>query len=304
MTKISKWFSNNLDWLILLGVAVLCTVFILCGTKSENGSITLDGNDAKIEEYTTNFIEDANEALNRLMNEDAPTDQDTIDANDEEATGQGFYTTIDDIIGRMLANGNNDGGNGWQCSRYTGYLATGKWSYSASHPDYGPVNGKNVAEWLVKNYGFKYVDTPVRGAIGSGGFNTTYGHTALYLYSTGTNTAMVNDANYVPLTVSTHNMNISGWVWVVPGNYNPTPTTEPTTDSTTEPETGEVSYTYVKGDYFSRVLVQLGYDEGKLWGEDGSVRYYTNQLIEQGVLDANGNIKVGVPFTLTRRNND
>lgn len=297
MKKASKWFANNLDWLILLGVAVLCAVFLVCGTKSENGSITLDGSDAKIEEYTTDFIEDANEALNRLMNEDVPTDQDTIDANDAE--GRGFYTTIDDIIGRIEPNGNNDNGLGWQCSKYTAYLATGKREYSTVHTDYGPVNGKNVAEWLVKNYGFKYVSEPVRGAIGSGGFNTTYGHTALYLYSTGTNTAMVNDANYVPLTVSTHNMNISGWVWVVPGSYNPTPTPTPT--PTPEPTTGEVSYTYVKGDYFSKVLVQLGYDEGKLWGEDGSVRYYTNQLIEQGVLDVNGNVKLGATFTLTRR---
>lgn len=295
MKKVSKWFADNLDWLILLGVAVLCAVFLVCGTKSENGSITLDGSDAKIEDYTTSFIEDANEALNRLMNEDAPTDQDTIDANDAE--GQGFYTTIDDIIGRIEPNGNNDNGLGWQCSKYTAYLATGKREYSTVHTDYGPVNGKNIAEWLVKNYGFKYVSEPVRGAIGSGGFNTTYGHTALYLYSTGTNTAMVNDANYVPLTVSTHNMNISGWVWVVPGSYNPTPAPTPTP----EPTTGEVSYTYVKGDYFSKVLVQLGYDEGKLWGEDGSVRYYTNQLVEQGVLDANGNVKIGATFTLTRR---
>lgn len=314
MKKLNKWVVQNLHWLIVLGVAVLCAIFLIAGHTSENGKyITLDGSDAQIEEYTTDFIEDANEALNRVMNEDTPTDQDTIDANDDEATGQGFYTTIDAIIGRMLANGNNDGGNGWQCSRYTGYLATGKWSYSISHPDYGPVNGKDVAAWLVKNYGFKYIDTPVKGAIGSGGFNTAYGHTAMYLYSTGTNTAMVNDANYTPLTVSTHNMNISGWVWVVPGSYEPATNTETETNTgadtgtdanantDTAVDTGTVTYTYVKGDYFSKVLVELGYDEGKLWGEDGSVRYYTNQLIEQGVLDSRGNVKIGVPFTLTRR---
>lgn len=134
MAKVSKWFSNNLDWLILLGVAVLCAVFILCGSKSDNGSITLDGSDAKIEEYTTDFIEDANEALNRLMNEDAPTDQDTIDANDDEATGQGFYTTIDDIIGRLEPNGNNDNGLGWQCSKYTASLRLASVSIPPSTP--------------------------------------------------------------------------------------------------------------------------------------------------------------------------
>lgn len=232
-SKIKSLFENHIAFYIVIGIAALCTVFLLCGTKAENGSITLDGNNAKIQEYTEKFIEDSNAALYRIMNEDAPTDEATIAEN--EAIGQGSATTLEAVISRRLADGNNDGGNGWQCSRYTGWIATGKWSYSSAHPDYGPVNGKDVAAWLVRNYGWKYIDTPVKGAIGSGGFNTTYGHTAMYLYSTGTNTAMVNDANYVPLTVGTHNMNISGWVWVVPGDYEPTPTPSPSPSPDPEP---------------------------------------------------------------------
>lgn len=69
-----------------------------------------------------------------------------------------------------------------------------------------------------------------------------------------------------------------------------------------EPEpTNEVEYTYVKGDYFSKVLVNLGLDEGNLWGENGTVKYYTLQLIAQDVLDLNGNVLIGVPFVLTVR---
>lgn len=75
----------------------------------------------------------------------------------------------------------------------------------------------------------------------------------------------------------------------------PEPTPEP------EPTPGTVTYTYVKGDYFSKVLVKLGLDEGKLWGKNGTVRYYTEQLIEQNMLDARGNVKIGTPFTLTVR---
>ena len=86
---------------------------------------------------------------------------------------------------------------------------------------------ETVGSVLVLYYGFKYIDKPVEGAIGSGGFNTRYGHTVMYLYSTGDNTAMVNDANFVPLTVATHNMNIEGWVWVVPGSYEPKPEPQP-----------------------------------------------------------------------------
>lgn len=267
LKSLSNFFMDHLAAFIWMGVAVLCAVFILCGTKAENGSITLDGSDAKIEEYTEKFIEDANEAMLRLMEKDAPTDEETIKANDEEEVGLGFYTTIDAVIGRRLPDGDNDGGRGWQCSKYTAYLATGKREYSSAHPDYGPVNGKDVAAWLVKNYGFKYVDKPVKGAIGSGGFNTQYGHTAMYLYSTGSNTAMVNDANYTPLKVSTHNMNISGWVWVVPGSYNPQPA--PTPAPTPAPVSYD-TYTVRKGDTLGDIARNMGwYTGGKLFGDDG-----------------------------------
>lgn len=81
----------------------------------------------------------------------------------------------------------------------------------------------------------------------------------------------------------------------------PKPEPQPTPKPTPKPEDGKVTYTYVKGDCFSRVLVKLGLDEGHLWGKDGTVAYYTQQLVEQGVLDARGNVKIGVPFTLTVR---
>lgn len=302
MKRLSKFIKRNIHWFIVGGVGLLCALFIIFGHWSENGKFrTLDGSDAKISDTTKKFIEDANDAMYRIMNQDMPTDQEAIDSN-AEPNGQGFYTNIHEIIERRLPDGNNDNGKGWQCSKYTAYLATGKREYSSSHPDYGPVNGKDVAAWLVNNYGFKYIDQPVEGAIGSGGFNTTYGHTAMYLYSTGTNTAMVNDANYTPLTVSTHNMNISGWVWVVPGNYNPAPEPTPTPAPAPAPEpSNEITYTYSKGDYFSKVLVELGLDENNLWGANGTVRFYTQQLIDQNALDYRGNVIIGKPFTLIRR---
>lgn len=252
-TKLTKLFTSHIALFIWLGVAILCTIFILNGTKSDNGSITLDGKDAKIEEYTEKFIENANDALYRIMNEDAPTDEETIKAN-EEVQGLGGSVTLDTVISRRLPDGNNDNGKGWQCSKYTAYLATGKREYSSTHPDYGPVNGKDVASWLVKNYGWTYIDTPVEGAIGSGGFNTTYGHTAMYLYSTGKNSAMVNDANYIPLTVATHNMNISGWVWVVPNDYQPDP--EPTPEPKPEPAPVSSCTTWKlsRGDTLSKIM--------------------------------------------------
>lgn len=84
----------------------------------------------------------------------------------------------------------------------------------------------------------------------------------------------------------------------IPKKYIPKPEPKPAPTPTPAPAKGEVTYTYVKGDYFSKVLVKLGLDGGKLWGKDGTVAYYTKQLVEQRVLDKNGNVIIGKPFTL------
>ena len=286
MKKIKTFLENHIAWWIFMGVAILCTAFIIFGVKTDNGFITLDGKDAKIEEYTEKFIENANDALYRIVNEDAPTDEATILEN--ENVGLGGSTTLSQVIARRLPDGDNDNGKGWQCSKYTAYLATGKREYSSAHPDYGPVNGKDVASWLVKNYGWKYIDKPVEGAIGSGYFNTKYGHTVMYLYSTGTNTAIVNDANWTPLTVSTHNMDISGWVWVVPGDYNPDPTPTPTPTPTPQPVNN--LYTVVKGDTLGGIVKKLHWCDGcKLFGDDG----YTQKLAEYNNIPNRGLIYPG-----------
>lgn len=248
--KAKDLITSGIALLIIVGFGLLCSLFIIFGEKAEDGSITLDGKSAKIQDYTEKFIENSNDALYRIMEEEAPTDDETIKAN-ENVEGLGGSVTLNTVISRRLPDGNNDNGRGWQCSKYTAYLATGKREYSTSHPDYGPVNGKDIAGWLVKNYGWKYTDKPVEGAIGSGGFNTKYGHTAMYLYSTGANTAMVNDANWTPLTVATHNMNISGWVWVVPGDYEPEPTPTPTPSPISKCTTWKLS----KGDTLSGIML-------------------------------------------------
>lgn len=221
MKKFKKWITDNLHWLILVGVGLLCLGFLLAGSTSDGGFITLDGLDSKISQSTLDFIDESKEALARLYNTDKPTEQSIVDEFDHDAVGLGFHTTLDDILARRKPDGDNDGGLGWQCSKYTAYLATGIKDYSRSNPDYGPANGKDMAAWLVRNYGFKYIDEPVAGAIGSGGFSTLYGHTVMYVGD-----GKVNDANWSPLKVSTHTMDLTGYVWVVPGDYEP-PKPEP-----------------------------------------------------------------------------
>lgn len=293
MKQVKGFFTDALAGIIVAAVALLCLMFIVCGNRAEDGTITLDGAPAVIEDYTKDFIEDANATLFRIMNEDAPTDTETIEKFKDggEDVGLGSTTSLEAVLSRRKADGDTDGGLGWQCSKYTAYLATGRKDYSSAHPDYGPVNGKDVAGWLVKNFGWKYIDTPVTGAIGSGGFNTLYGHTAMYLYSTGANTAMVNDANAVPLTVATWNMNISDWVWVVPGDY--TPEVEPTPSPAPAPETpvGDITHTVRRGETLGQIILNYGYT-GKVFGDDGKAQAVAddNGILDRGLIYPNQQI--------------
>lgn len=273
--------------LAILSPLILAFTFIAIGSPDENGRISLtgeatstpDGYQDLIDDSKEAIYESAAEALARISETDAPTDKETVEANDEP-DGQGFHTTLEAILARRKADGDNDGGRGWQCSKYTAYLATGKKDYSSSHPDYGPVNGNKVAEWLVKNYGFKYIDTPVEGAIGSGGFNTTYGHTVMYLYG---NT--VNDANWSPLKVSTHTMNLSGYKWVVPASYEPSPTPTP------DPQPSVTSYSVRKGDTLGGISLKMGWWPSTvgLYGDDGYAQRLAekNNILNRGLIYPN-----------------
>lgn len=74
-------------------------------------------------------------------------------------------------------------------------------------------------------------------------------------------------------------------------------------EPTPAPEPNKVWYTYKAGDTFGQVLKNLGLDEGNLWGDNGTVKYYTDQLwaTQPDIFDERGNIKIGIPFYLIPR---
>lgn len=149
------------------------------------------------------------------------------------------------------------------------------------------VAGIQAGDWLVFDGGqYGHVGMALGGA-----YN---GYVALLGENQGGHSCGANVGGSATNIINISVKNLIGYYR--PKAYiKPEPTPEP------EPTPGTVTYTYVKGDYFSKVLVKLGLDEGKLWGKNGTVRYYTQQLIEQNMLDARGNVKIGTPFTLTVR---
>ena len=83
------------------------------------------------------------------------------------------------------------------------------------------------------------------------------------------------------------------------GFYRPNLYAEPKPTPAPNPPKKKVSYTYKKGDTFGQVILDLGLNTSHgLWGADGDVAYYTEQLHQQGIY---GNIPIGTTIYLTPR---
>ncbi len=67
-------------------------------------------------------------------------------------------------------------------------------------------------------------------------------------------------------------------------------------------ESDIVEYTYKPGDTFGQVIKNLGLQTDKgLWGPDGDVAWYSEQLYDQGAVNSRGNIPIGTTIRLRRR---
>lgn len=189
-----------------------------------------------------------------------------------------------------------------QCTRYAWYLGSGIKMNYIPHPDYGPCDGQDMVDYLVKKLGWVRCGKQ-NGAIFAYSAGA-YGHTGMVVDA---DKNIVNDANWSPLRVSTHYLNLDavGAVYACPRSMLETEKPKPapvSTNPTSTPQTApnnEVSYTYKYGDTFGQVILNLGLQTNHgLWGEDGDVAFYTNQLHEQGIY---GNIPVGTTIKLRRR---
>lgn len=344
MEKVKQFIKDYLHWLVVGGVALLCAIFLIVGSPNEKGYISLTGNEVIIEESTTEFIENAEEAMITyaevaipavITNEngeeetiDAPT-VDSIDGgeifNEEncpegEECGLGafIYAPTDTFenfknytIGRCW---NIDGFAGSQCWDLVSLHSMNYTKDKRVFSTCGSGAARGMWDCKEQNAGTEYdlvydVHKTHVGdiAVFNGG---TWGHTCFiagpvvngYVACYGQN----QGGSACPgggASANIINLSINGFRGAFhPKTYKePTPTPQPSpTPVTPSRKSGDtIEYVYVKGDYFSKVLVNLGLDENHLWGEGGTVQYYTNQLIKQDMLDSRGNVKIGIPFTLT-----
>lgn len=123
-----------------------------------------------------------------------------------------------------------------------------------------------------------------------------FGHVAMYYNGKffGQNQGAKNGAVGNPFNLMSLSLNGCAGFYRPDIYDNPAPAPVPP-----KPPKKEVSYTYKKGDTFGQVILNLGLNTSHgLWGADGDVAYYTEQLHEQGIY---GNIPIGTTIYLTPR---
>ena len=122
-----------------------------------------------------------------------------------------------------------------------------------------------------------------------------FGHVAMYYNGKffGQNQGATNPAVGTPFNLMSLSLN------GMAGYYRPNIYDQPIPPVPPKPPKKTVSYTYKKGDTFGQVILDLGLNTSHgLWGADGDVNYYTEQLHEQGIY---GNIPIGTTIYLTPR---
>lgn len=164
------------------------------------------------------------------------------------------------------------------------------------------TGGMNANQWvqrLAENGYTTVVDKPQDGGYYVG--VTTAGPYGHVVWFEGGQT--ISEYNYVTRgAFSVRVINLSAYKWVqikAPAKPAPAVVAPAVPDNTPTKKSPTVVYTYKPGDTFGQVLLDLGLsDSAHLWGNEGDVVYYTNQLHDQGIW---GNIPIGTTIKLTPR---
>lgn len=164
----------------------------------------------------------------------------------------------------------------------------------------GGMNAKYWVQRLAENGYTKVVDKPKNGGRYVGVTEAgVYGHVVWFEED-----SIITEYNYVTRgAFSVREINLSAYKWVeikaAPESALETAQKASQTVSKKKNASSTVKYTYKPGDTFGQVIKNLGLATSHgLWGSDGDVAYYTEQLHQQGIW---GNIPIGTIIELTPR---
>lgn len=314
--KIKKWIAAIIS--VIVAVLVGATVAI----NITNGEPTIT---IKYSETTVPTVIETDDG--ELETIDAPTvefvDSEVVTKECQEedgCLGQGAgselpyldistpTTVMDSLLGHCV---DFDGWYGSQCVdpfAYFHYLYTGRWlSTNGTGAAYGLWdardynNSGNEYELIYSAYDIQPGDwvifhNGVYGHVGMalGGYNN--GYIALLGANQGGSACQGGGAvvNIINMSLASFSGAFRPRIYIQP---------EPSPEPTPEPTTG---YIYKKGDTFGQVLIDLGLSDGSdLWGGDGKVELYNEQLYKQGILNYYdgkywNNIPIGTELNLER----
>lgn len=303
-------FADVLSTSVVAGTALLgagmfftkaiSNVWTLWKFKSVDKSQVLDDSEAdynKVGEQLREFIDTITNKTAREDIEEAVEEGDEILDYEEVEAGKGGVT---DTYPAKYKNPPQDSlldpstCYNRECVSYDAwkiYELTGKWLTRT-----GSMNAIYWVQRLAENGYTKVVDRPVKGGKYVGvSEKGEYGHVVWFEEG-----STISEYNYLTRGgFSVRNIDLSAYKWVeikAPAIPAPTPAAPDKKPTKKDPA---IYYTYKQGDTFGQVIKDLGLATSHgLWGTEGDVTYYTNQLRTQGIT---GNIPVGATIKLTPR---
>lgn len=187
---IGNMFSSNLALIIVVSVVALCIVFLTTGTRSDDGSITLDGSKAKYsesqEKALCEFANKRDAAVSAIVGVDAPQDS-ASGCNPTDIAQMGsmpYYkvdvSTPDSFYSAVNGKGFNEG-YGLQCvAGFKEFMFSLSGKYIATST--GGAKGYQYQIPQIEALGFKWHNG--RAGLQNGDwaiFNDgVYGHVAMY----------------------------------------------------------------------------------------------------------------------------
>lgn len=283
LSNIANFFSGNVVWLLILAVIALCTTFLVLGTKSEDGSITLDGKNssysASQEEALCNLDKQKDDAISQLLGTEVPQDAGSGCApTDPEYAqmGASAYYDVDVSTPAAFVNAVNgrgfNEGYGLQCvaafKEFT-YALSGKIVGAAG----GGAKGYATQQSQIEPLGFTWHQGT--GGLQDGDWaifgNGTYGHVAMRYqgkwFSQNQAAADANVGNAFNLlsfgtgdVIGYYRPNIYQNVATQPSQpSNPSSPSQPS-----QPTATSNSYTVRQGDTLGGLILNQGW-----WGLEG-----------------------------------
>lgn len=305
---ITDWFATNMGVDVKAVSGGLTTISMIMGCIGGSYYFLLSAAKNILKFLNTHHIEvpydetkididkiakDASNLIGTLIQHDNSGKTGLLDEKGASCYYKVDVSTPEAFVAAVNGVGFNEGW-GYQC--VAGFKEF-QYSLAGTYVNAGGAAKNYAVDHTVESIGFKWHDGTSGIKNGDWAIWTTgtYGHVAMYYNGEffGQNQGASNASIGTPFNLMKISMN------GIAGYYRPDLYSEPAPTPAPTPTKKTVKYTYKPGDTFGQVILDLGLNTSHgLWGSDGDVAYYTEQLHSQGIY---GNIPIGTTIVLTPR---